>query len=225
MSIAPIPGRFDHGNFISDAGYTLTQDQYKEGTTAWFRHLFLRNTVWVAVKDGMNRHILYVSLKIVQLYVAPGQFTPHHGIGAIFARTLKIETHELRQQSESQETQQRKDRLLQAVALNPDTDIRGEFEHDGQIQEAVADGRVRRAMVLLGSGDPENGREAVRLFRLAADQGHARAQLLLGTMYESGRGVPRDLTEATRLYQLAAAQGHLGARIFLSQPPHATDRS
>jgi TPR repeat protein len=49
--------------------------------------------------------------------------------------------------------------------------------------------------------------EAVRWYRLAADQGEAWAQYSLGRMYEDGRGVRRDRVEAVRWYRLAAAQG------------------
>ena len=49
--------------------------------------------------------------------------------------------------------------------------------------------------------------EAARLFRLAAEQGHALAQYNLGAMFEYGLGVARDRTEAIRWYRLAAAQG------------------
>ena len=49
--------------------------------------------------------------------------------------------------------------------------------------------------------------EAVKWFRLAAEQGHARAQASLGEMYRSGRGVPKDDGEAARWDRLAANQG------------------
>ena len=54
--------------------------------------------------------------------------------------------------------------------------------------------------------------EAVRYYRLAADQGECVAQAKLGTMYEQGRGVPQDDTEAARYYLLAADQGDHYAR-------------
>ena len=41
-----------------------------------------------------------------------------------------------------------------------------------------------------GEGVPENDAEAVKWYRLAAEQGGARAQSNLGFMYETGRGVP-----------------------------------
>ena len=53
---------------------------------------------------------------------------------------------------------------------------------------------------------PHRGSPA-RLFRLAADQGHARAQHALGSMYKHGTGVPQDYVEAVRLLTLARDQG------------------
>jgi TPR repeat protein len=54
--------------------------------------------------------------------------------------------------------------------------------------------------------------EAVRLYRLAADQGHAGGQYNLGDMYEHAKGVAKDMAEAARLYRLAADQGNADAR-------------
>ena len=53
-----------------------------------------------------------------------------------------------------------------------------------------------------------DGREAVRLYRQAAEQGHPLAQSNLGAMYEQGEGgLPRNDREAERLYRLASDQG------------------
>lgn len=49
--------------------------------------------------------------------------------------------------------------------------------------------------------------EAVRLYRLAANQGSARAQVELGWHLSRGEGVARDYAEAARYYRLAADQG------------------
>jgi TPR repeat protein len=55
----------------------------------------------------------------------------------------------------------------------------------------------------------KNETEAVRLYKLAADQGHSGAQGELGFFYESGRGgLSKDEQQAARLYKLAAAQGN-----------------
>jgi len=63
--------------------------------------------------------------------------------------------------------------------------------------------------------DEQVAEEAVRLYRLAAEQGDANAQFRLGTMYRLGRGVAQDYVEAVRLYRLAAEQGHAGAQFRL----------
>lgn len=59
--------------------------------------------------------------------------------------------------------------------------------------------------------------EALRLFRIASDQGNARAQGNLGYMYGNGRGVPKDDKEAVRWYRLAAEQGNALAQSNLGQ--------
>jgi uncharacterized protein len=53
--------------------------------------------------------------------------------------------------------------------------------------------------------------EAVRLYRLAAAQGHAAAQKSLGYLIQKGRGLAQDKEEAVRFYRLAAEQGHAEA--------------
>ena len=63
-----------------------------------------------------------------------------------------------------------------------------------------------------GTGVPKDLKEAVRYFRLAADQGDAQAQLYLGGCYLNGSGV---LKEAVRYYRLAADQGNAHAQRYL----------
>ena len=58
-----------------------------------------------------------------------------------------------------------------------------------------------------GRGVLEDEAEAVRWYRLAAQQGHAGAQHALGFMYAGGWGVLQDEAEAVRWYRLAAEQG------------------
>ena len=53
---------------------------------------------------------------------------------------------------------------------------------------------------------PEDAAEAVRWYRLAADQGYAPAQYNLGTMYVRGRGVPEDVVTAHMWVSLAASR-------------------
>jgi TPR repeat protein len=63
-------------------------------------------------------------------------------------------------------------------------------------------------MYSLGDGVPQDDREAVRWWRLAAEQGEAAAQSNLGLMCSNGEGVPEDDVLAYMWYNLAAAQGH-----------------
>ena len=62
---------------------------------------------------------------------------------------------------------------------------------------------------------PRNYQEAVRLFRLAAEQGHSGGQFSLGSVYENGWGLARDYHEATKWYRLVADQSHARAQYFL----------
>ena len=66
-----------------------------------------------------------------------------------------------------------------------------------------------------GEGVPENDAEAVRWYRLAAEQGDATAQNNLGFMYARGEGVPEDDVEAVKWYRLAAEQGDATAQTNL----------
>jgi hypothetical protein len=58
-----------------------------------------------------------------------------------------------------------------------------------------------------GQGVPRSYVEAVRWYRLAADQGHGGAMFALGAIYKGGEGLLRDEAEAVRWYRLAAEQG------------------
>ena len=51
--------------------------------------------------------------------------------------------------------------------------------------------------------------------RLAAEQGHAAAQSMLGVVYATGRGVPQDYVEAVKWTRLAAEQGSAPAQYNL----------
>ena len=66
-----------------------------------------------------------------------------------------------------------------------------------------------------GKGVHQDFTETARWFRLAAEQGFARAQFSLGAMYGSGTGVPQDDAEAVRLYRSAAEQGDAYAQLIL----------
>ena len=64
-------------------------------------------------------------------------------------------------------------------------------------------------------GVAQDHAETVRHFLLAADQGHALAQVNCGTMFEYGIGIAKDTAESIRWFRLAAAQGHAFATAAL----------
>ena len=55
---------------------------------------------------------------------------------------------------------------------------------------------------------PKDDAQAVKWYRLAADQGDAMAQANLGTKYANGEGVPRDYVLAYMWWNLGAARGN-----------------
>ena len=58
-----------------------------------------------------------------------------------------------------------------------------------------------------GRGVPQNYKEAIKWYRLAAEQGFAPAQYNLGAMYFEGLGVPQDHKEAEKWFRRSAEQG------------------
>ena len=66
-----------------------------------------------------------------------------------------------------------------------------------------------------GKGVPQDYKEAVKWYRLAAEQGYATAQYNLGVMYDEGYGVPQDDKEAVKWYRLAAEQENVDAQFNL----------
>jgi Ca2+/Na+ antiporter len=61
----------------------------------------------------------------------------------------------------------------------------------------------------------KNHAEAVKWYRMAAEQGHALAQNDLAYCYNRGRGVPEDKEEGIRWYRQAAEQGNAMAQCNL----------
>ena len=55
------------------------------------------------------------------------------------------------------------------------------------------------------------GREAVKWFQRAADQGNAIAQSILAASYANGEGAEKNFVEAYKWYNLASAQGNISA--------------
>jgi len=72
----------------------------------------------------------------------------------------------------------------------PDRSIRG-VGRDG-LSHGGPSSRLAHLMIREDYGVPENDAEAVRWYRLVAEQGYASAQTSLGVMYVIGDGVPED---------------------------------
>ncbi|GIK96873.1 MAG: hypothetical protein BroJett029_10820 [Alphaproteobacteria bacterium] len=71
-----------------------------------------------------------------------------------------------------------------------------------------------------GRGVQQNPFEALKWYRKAAEQGHARAQRNLASLYEAGRGTVADPAEAARWYRAAALQGDSYAQFSLGRMYH-----
>ena len=67
------------------------------------------------------------------------------------------------------------------------------------------------------NGKPQDYAQAVKYYRLAADQGLAEAQFNLALCYEKGQGVAKNLNEAIRLYRMVAATGDDDAKKALAR--------
>ena len=69
-------------------------------------------------------------------------------------------------------------------------------------------------MYQIGQGVPQDSKEAVRLWRLAAEQGHVSAQNILGVMYAFGEGVIQDKVYAHMWLNIAASTGDDGSKEY-----------
>ena len=87
-----------------------------------------------------------------------------------------------------------------------------EYKLDGSAGSHYALGQ----MYAEGKGAKQrNSREAMKWYRRAAEQGHAKAQYALGLMYAIGEEVSANKAEAAKWYRKAAEQGHTGAQFLL----------
>ena len=59
-------------------------------------------------------------------------------------------------------------------------------------------------------------KEAIRWYRLAAEQGNIGAQILLGEVYLQGEESLQDIEEAMIWFRMAAEQGDATAQLFLA---------
>ena len=64
------------------------------------------------------------------------------------------------------------------------------------------------SMKLRGEGVPKDLEQALKWYRLAANQGNAFAQATLGDMYYQGQGVPKDYVLAYMWNNLASAHDY-----------------
>ena len=83
-------------------------------------------------------------------------------------------------------------------------------KNDAESGDAEAQNNLG-VMYKKGLGVSEDYAEAVKWYRLAADQGYGYAQGNLGVMYHDGRGVPQDYGEAFAWFSVAAAFGDANA--------------
>lgn len=67
-----------------------------------------------------------------------------------------------------------------------------------------------------GDGSPPDYREALRLFKLAAEAGHVGAMYRIGSIHEAGIDVDRDSDLALRWYRKAAALGNTQAMVRMA---------
>ena len=108
-----------------------------------------------------------------------------------------------------------------AMAVHPQPNATGRLDPSdaAQLRDLAERGHADTAFQLgiayVQKGVEEDYAEAVRWFRLAAEQGHPRAQFNLGVDYALGQGVEEDAAEAARWLRLAAEQGHSAAMYLL----------
>ena len=93
------------------------------------------------------------------------------------------------------------------------------FDPEAEGEEFDSSLRSASAQFHLGMLYAERGKEAeaARWYRLAAEQGYAKAQVNLGARYHEGVGVAKDASEAARWWRLAAQQGEVPAQLNLGQ--------
>ena len=78
-------------------------------------------------------------------------------------------------------------------------------QYDPSECEGTSSGDFQKGMNAYERGDFTT---ALRKWKPLAEEGNARAQYWLGSMYKNGRGVPQDDKTALKWYRLSAEQGH-----------------
>ena len=95
--------------------------------------------------------------------------------------------------------------LAVLAAFQPGFSEKPDIEQFRQEAEQ-GDNEARFGLGALYHYQKENYQEAAKWYRLAANQGHAGAQLSLGLLYYDGRGVPKDYVKAWAWINLAAQE-------------------
>jgi DNA polymerase-3 subunit epsilon len=101
---------------------------------------------------------------------------------------------------------------------SPPPAVQDNYRKESVLPERPSENVANRSMTeLYQLGIQAAGEEdyvvAVRLWRLAAEQGHSKAQYNLGVAFAHGKGVPINLVEALDWWRRAAEKGHdLAAR-------------
>ena len=95
--------------------------------------------------------------------------------------------------------------------------IAAEFKRGvDEAAKGIADAQYNLAVLYHhGQGIPRNFPQAIRYYKLAAEQSYAEAQFNLGLMCEKGQGASEDYAQALIWYKLAAGHKHIGAQLNL----------
>ena len=91
--------------------------------------------------------------------------------------------------------------------------IQGNLEAANQYHDLAGDALTSNfAKAMRNINSPETQQEGIQFLVLAAQRGHASAQIALAKLYMLGRDLPCNPEEAQRLYSLAAEQGVASAQ-------------
>ncbi len=110
--------------------------------------------------------------------------------------------------------------LLKHLATNGQTDAATAL---ARVTLAITKDEDAQAQYIVGVmydnafGVSQDNKEAIKWYRLAADQGYAPAQSDLGVAYAQGHGVPKNDVEAVNWYRKAADHGLADAQSNLGQ--------
>lgn len=121
-------------------------------------------------------------------------------------------------------------RCITALCLLSGTAALAQAPHDNELAPGLFEVQLQSAQrghagsqVLVGLayqvnylGVEQNFKEAVRWFRLAANQGHQLGQNLLAKSYFYGMGVTQDFAQAKARFKTAAEQGEPEAQFMLA---------